>query len=71
MVSPAGVHRIAPLHSAIGRHEGTSAGRCCDHFQVAIHMNPFRPDGVHRIQEAVHVHVWRVNGVHLMFRSQK
>jgi hypothetical protein len=68
MVSPAGAHRIAPLHSTAGHREGTSTGRCCDHFQVAIHMNLFRPDGVHGIQEAVHVQVWRANGVHLMFR---
>jgi hypothetical protein len=38
---------------------------------VAIHMNPFHPDGVHGIQEDVYVQVWRANNVHLMFRSQK
>uniref|UniRef100_A0A453I081 Uncharacterized protein n=1 Tax=Aegilops tauschii subsp. strangulata TaxID=200361 RepID=A0A453I081_AEGTS len=55
-VSPTGAHRVAPLHSA-GRREGASAGRSCDHFQVAIHMHSFCPDGVHGIQVAVHVHV--------------
>ncbi|VAH91143.1 unnamed protein product [Triticum turgidum subsp. durum] len=48
-VSSTGAHRVAPLHSA-GRHEGASAGRSCDHFQVAIHMHSFCPDGVHGIQ---------------------
>jgi hypothetical protein len=57
MVSLARAHHVALLHSATSRREGASAGRCCDHFQVAIHMNPFRPDGVHGIQEAVHVQV--------------
>ena len=70
MVSLAGACRVALLHSTAGRREGASASLCCDHFQVAIHVNPFRPDGVHRIQEAVPVQVWHVNNVHLMFRSQ-
>ena len=64
MVSPTGAHHVAPLHSAVGRREGASAGRSCDHFQVAIHMHSFCPNGVHGIQVAVHVRVRRADGVH-------
>jgi hypothetical protein len=35
------VHCLAPPHSAIVRHEGASAGHCCDPFQVAFHVLPF------------------------------
>jgi hypothetical protein len=70
MGSPAGAHRVAPLHSATGRRESASTGRCCDHFQVAIHMHPFRPDSVHGIQVAVCVQAQCGDGVHLLSRSQ-
>jgi hypothetical protein len=50
-------HCLAPLHSAIGRHEGALAGHSCDQLQVAIHVLSFRPDGVHGIQVATHVQV--------------
>jgi hypothetical protein len=36
------------------RHEGPSAGHCCDLLQVVIHVLPFRPNGVHGIQVAAH-----------------
>src|SRR4051812_47813800 len=47
MVSPTGVHRVAPLHSAAGRREGSF---CLDAFlgiQVVVHMHVRRADGVH------------------------
>jgi hypothetical protein len=51
--------------------DGAFASRCCDHFLVALHMHPFRLDGVHGILEVVHMQVWRADGVHLMFKSKK
>jgi hypothetical protein len=39
-------HCLAPPHSTTYRLEGTSAGHCCDPFQVVIHVLPFRPDSV-------------------------
>jgi hypothetical protein len=47
--SSAWAHYLAPPHSATGRHEGASAGYCCDLFQVPVHVLPFRLDGVHGI----------------------
>jgi hypothetical protein len=55
--SSARAHCLAPPHSATDRHEGASAGYCCDLFQVPVHVLPFRPDGVHGIQVAAHVQV--------------
>jgi hypothetical protein len=34
------VHCLAPPHSATDRHEGASAGYCCDLFQVPVHVLP-------------------------------
>jgi hypothetical protein len=53
--SSARAHCLAPPHSATGRHEDAFAGHCCDLLQVAIHVLPFRPDGVHGIQVTAHV----------------
>jgi hypothetical protein len=47
--SSARAHYLAPPHSTTDRHEGASAGYCCDLFQVLVHVLPFRPDGVHGI----------------------
>jgi hypothetical protein len=69
--SSARVHCLAPLHSAIGRHKDTSAGHCCDLLQVAIHMLPFCPDGIHGIQVAAHVQVQYAEGVRLILWGQK
>jgi hypothetical protein len=70
-LSSARAHWLAPPHSVIDRHEGASAGHCCDPFQVAIHVLPFRPDGVHGIQVAAHVQVHCAEGVCLILRGQK
>jgi hypothetical protein len=48
-LSSARTHCLAPPHSATGRHEGASAGYCCDLFQVPVHVLPFHPDGIHGI----------------------
>jgi hypothetical protein len=45
--SLARTHRLAPPHSAIGRHVSASVGHCCDLLQMAIYVLPFRPDDVH------------------------
>jgi hypothetical protein len=57
MVSPAKAHPCRITAFRRRRHGGTSACCYCNHFQVAIQMNPFHLDGVHGIQKAVHVHV--------------
>jgi hypothetical protein len=64
--SSARAHYLAPPHSATGRHEGASAGYCCDLFQVPVHVLPFRPDGVHGIQVAAQVQVQCAEGVRLI-----
>lgn len=69
--SSARAHYLAPPHSATGRHEGASAGYCCDLFQVPVHVLPFRPDGVHGIQVAAHVQVQCAEGVHLILWGKK
>ena len=38
-VSSVGAHRVALLHSTANNRENASTGVCCDHFEVAIHMN--------------------------------
>jgi hypothetical protein len=65
------VHCLAPPHSATARHEGASAGYCCDLFQVPVHVLPFRPDGVHGIQVAAHVQVQCAEGARLILWGQK
>jgi hypothetical protein len=64
-------HYLAPPDSATDRHEGASAGYCCDLFQVLVHVLPFRLDGVHGIQVAAHVQVQCVEGVCLILWGQK
>jgi hypothetical protein len=64
-------HCLAPRHYATRRHEGASAGHCCDLLQVAIHVLPFRPGGVHRIKVTAHVQVQCTKDVHLILWGQK
>jgi hypothetical protein len=68
--SSARAHYLAPPHSATGRHEGASAGYCCDLLQVPVHVLPFRPDGVHVIQLAALVQVQCAEGVRLILWGQ-
>jgi hypothetical protein len=60
--SSARVHCKAPPHSATSHHEGASNGHCCDLLQVAIHVLPFRPYGVHGIQVAGCTHASPMRG---------
>jgi hypothetical protein len=69
--SSARAHYLAPPHSATGRHEGASAGYCCDLLQVPVHVLLFRPDGVHEIQVAAHVQVQYAEGVRLILWGKK
>jgi hypothetical protein len=64
-------HYLAPPHYATGRHEGASAGYCCDLLQVLVHVLPFRLDGVHGIQVAAHVQVQCAEGVRLILWGKK
>jgi hypothetical protein len=64
-------HYLAPPHSATGRHEGASAGYCCNLFQVPVHVLLFRTDGIHGIQVAAHVQVQCAEGVHLILWGKK
>jgi hypothetical protein len=70
-LSSARAYYLAPPLFATSRHEGTSVGHCCDTFQGAIHVLPFRPDGVHGIQVVAHVQVQGAEGVRLISRGQK
>jgi hypothetical protein len=69
--SSARAHCLAPPDSATGRHEGASAGYCCDLFQVPVHVLPFRPDGVHGIQVVAHMQVQCTEGVRLILWGKK
>jgi hypothetical protein len=64
-------HCLAPPHSSTDRHEGASAGYCCDLFQVPVHVLTFRPDGVHGIQVVTHVQVQCVEGIRYLMGSKK
>jgi hypothetical protein len=69
--SSARAHCLAPPHSATGRYAGTSAGYCCDLFQVPVHELPFRTDGVSGIRVVAHVQVQCAEGVRLILWGQK
>jgi len=71
ILSLAGALCLASLFFVAGRHEGTSAGRCCGQFLMVVHVLPFCPDGAHGIQVASHIHVHHAEGARRIFRSHK